>query len=206
MKINKQNLLVFFRIEKNKLVKLNLITILIGIFLYIISNSFELPIFPIGLIPLQIDFSMVIIAISSVFGGPLVGLLVGYLGSLMSDLIFNNQVIAYSLLNLSYGLFGLVIGIPRFHLSSLINDKRRTDRLMLKLLLTLLLGFIVFTVFYLFSLIVVGQHSVMGVMLYNYFPILGKYLLSLLVYTPLIIYLMSYFIQVAKSSKTISYK
>ncbi|MHA2250775.1 MAG: hypothetical protein ACXAD7_10445 [Candidatus Kariarchaeaceae archaeon] len=159
-----------------------LIFILSGTLLLVLLDAFSLPEYRMGLFTIQIDLAILVIPLSAIFGGPLAGLFVGFFGTMISDTLYFDQIIAYGGINIAFGIFGFIVGIPNyFRENGFANSKN-----IRKLLLYTLLGFIALIMLYLFSLIIIAKQSLEGTLLYNFIPFFSVSLISLMLYTPIL--------------------
>ncbi|MHA2225407.1 MAG: ECF transporter S component [Candidatus Hodarchaeales archaeon] len=184
-------ILAFFRVESNKMIKNTLGGSVIGFSLFFIFEVLKFPQFTfsgidvgITVIPIifGIDLTIIVIAITACFFGPLAGFLVGFLGSLTSDLFYTHQIVAMGGINFAFGMLGFIIGIPRYTKENgFANGKE-----LAKLMLFSFLSFIVMSILLLGSLMIILQQSFIGTILYNFIPFLSIWLISLLIFTPVI--------------------
>jgi uncharacterized membrane protein len=157
---------------------------MLGIIGYIILYLIELPSFKImGLLTIQINLALLVIPIVAVFYGPLAGFLVGFLGTLSTDALFVQQVIAFGIINLAYALLGFIIGIPHY----LEDDGFSKWRRIAKLFLFTLAGFVVMSILYVTSLLLIVGQNVLTVLLYNFLPFFSVSLITLLIVSPAVV-------------------
>jgi uncharacterized membrane protein len=169
--------------DRNNFPKVVLVTI-IGTLSYIILDNVKLPSYRmLSYITVQINPAIICISIAAAFFGPIAGLFVGLFGTLISDILTSNHLIAFGLVNLSYGLLGFIIGIPHYDgVQGL-----RNGRILGKLILFSVLGLIVMALTYLFSLIVVSGQNLLPTLLYNALPFFSVSLITLIIIAPTII-------------------
>jgi hypothetical protein len=171
----------FFRLDSGESIKRTVFGIVAGILSYLILYLIVLPSFKVmGLLTVQVNLSLLAIPVAAGFFGPLAGLIVGLFGTLGADILFTQQIIALGLIDLSYGLLGLITGIPRYTEGEGFSRGRTLG----KFILFTMAGFVVMVMVYLAGLILVAGQNVLSAILYNFLPFFSVSLLTLLVVSP----------------------
>lgn len=126
---------------------------------------------------------LVVIILVAAFYGPFAGFSVGFIGYLGSEILFSQQIVAFGMVGLSFGILGLIVGIPRYTK----NEGFVNGQTLGKMMLFTLLGYLLMTMFYLTSLIVVASQSFNGTLLYNFAPYFSITLFSFFLFAPLFV-------------------
>jgi hypothetical protein len=90
---------------------------LIGAGVFVVIYSIPMPFTMISLFKFGLSPALAIIAVVGAIRGPLAGLLTGYLGIVLYNLIFYGVVVSMTLQALGYGVLGLVVGFSSYDLS-----------------------------------------------------------------------------------------
>nr|MDO8097694.1 hypothetical protein [Candidatus Njordarchaeota archaeon] len=171
----------FLRLESRESIKKTLLGTVTGILSYLILYLIVLPSFKVmGLLTVQINLALLAIPVAAGFFGPLAGLLVGLFGTLGTDILFNQQIIALGVIDLSYGLLGFIAGIPRYTQGEGFSNGRTLG----KFLLFTMAGFAVMVMVYLAGLILVAGQNILSALLYSFLPFFSVSLLTLLIVSP----------------------
>lgn len=182
-KNRKSKVLNFLRVQTPDHRRWLLEGIILGFILYLIFSFFKLPKLILGgMLTIQIDLAIIIIPIVAAFTGPLGGLIVGFLGSLVSDIIISHQIIAMGGIYLALGIFGFIVGIPEYHL-----DNFSDGRKLAKYVLFVLIGWFLLVILYLVSLLVIANQSFEGTLLYNFLPFFSVSMISVLFVSPALV-------------------
>ncbi|MHA1226587.1 MAG: ECF transporter S component [Candidatus Hodarchaeales archaeon] len=188
---------VFLRLDSKNNVYFTIVGSIVGIFLYLVMGFINFPeVTYMGLdlglavVPIKggIDLPLVIIVVVAALCGPLAGFVVGFTGSLVSDIIFYQQIIALTIVNIAFGLLGLIIGIPKYKSGEGFSDGKTVG----KLILFGFLGFLAMFVVYLIALIGVANQSFEGTLLFNVLPYFTIWLITLLLIGPVVVWIASY--------------
>jgi hypothetical protein len=178
--------LSFLRLDNQESSMKFLLGTMLGIIGYIVLYLVDLPSFKVmGLLTIQINLALLVIPIVAVFYGPLAGFLVGLLGTLSTDALFIQQVIAFGAINLSYALLGFIIGIPHYAQGGGFSRWRR----LIKLFLFTLAGFVVMSLLYVASLLLIVGQNILSALLYNFLPFFSVSLITLLIVSPAVVVL-----------------
>lgn len=152
---------------------------LLGATFYIALYALDLPAYRLmGIVTVQIDPAILAIPVAAAFFGPLAGFLAGVIGSTGADALFTQQIVALGLINVSYGLLGLIAGIPRY------KGGFSSWRALAKVALFTMAGFFVMALVYLGALILVAGQNLLPTLLYNFLPFFTPSLITLLAVTP----------------------
>ena len=196
----KTTLLSFLRLETLTMTKWTTGGTLIGIIAYFIIALIDLPKYTfmgldlgITVIPIKggLDLGLVVIVLIAAFCGPLAGFFVGLIGSLGADILYTQQIIALGGTNLALGLLGFVVGIPHYTKDEGFAEGKKIAIL----ILFTFTGYLLMTIFYLISLIVIAGQSFEGTLLYNFAPYFSITLFSLLLFAPVAVRISEIIIQ-----------
>lgn len=171
----------FLRLQTRYDILRTILGTLAGIASYLLLYLVVLPSYKLmGMLTVQISLALLAIPVAAAFFGPLVGFMVGLLGTLGVDAFFTQQIIALGVIDLSYGLLGFVSGIPHYNEGEGFSKGRRLG----KLILFTMAGFALMVIVYLFGLLVVAGQNLLSTILYNFLPFFSVSLITLLFVTP----------------------
>ena len=94
-----------------------LLFVVIGAAILAVVYSIPMPYIMVSLFPFGLAPTFAVIAVAGAVRGPLAGLLTGYLGTVVYDLLFFNTIVSFTLPALAYGLLGFIAGIPSYDFS-----------------------------------------------------------------------------------------
>lgn len=174
-----EGILRFLRLQTRGSVLRTILGILIGVAAYILLYQLVLPGYRLmSMITVQFNLAILVIPVVAAFFGPLAGFLVGVLGSAGADALFTQQIIAFGLINVAYGLLGFVAGIPSY------KKGFSSGRTLGKLILFTMCGLLVMAVVYLAALIVVAGQNLLPTLLYNFLPFISVSFITLFLMSP----------------------
>jgi hypothetical protein len=188
----KDSLLTFLRLDTANEIKWTLSGIILGTIFYIIVSQVTLSSYTffgldlgITVIPITggLYLSLIVIILVAAFHGPLAGLSVGFIGHLGSEILFTHQIVAMGMVGLSFGILGLIVGIPRYTY----NEGFANGKNLGKMMLFTLIGYLLMTMFYLAILIVVVKQSFNATLLYNFAPYFSITILTLFLFAPIFV-------------------
>ncbi|MBN2228923.1 MAG: hypothetical protein JW779_04950 [Candidatus Thorarchaeota archaeon] len=90
---------------------------LVGAGVFVLIYAIEMPFIMISLFKFGLAPALAIIAVVGGLRGPLAGFLTGYLGIILYDFIFFGTVVMLTLPAFSYGVLGLIVGLPSYDLT-----------------------------------------------------------------------------------------
>ena len=105
------------RIEGSQEAIRTLLFITIGAAILVVAYLIPMPYIMVSLFPFGLAPTFAIIAVAGAIRGPLAGLLTGYLGTVLYDLLFFNAIVSFTLPALAFGLLGCIAGIPSYDFS-----------------------------------------------------------------------------------------
>jgi uncharacterized membrane protein len=177
-KSRRERTLCFLRLESRGKIQRAILGIIIGVIGYMILYQLTLPSYKLlSMITVQLNLAILVIPVVGVFFGPLAGLLVGIIGATGADALFTQQIIAFGLINLSYGLLGFVAGIPNYKSFS-------SGRTLGRVILFTIGGLLVMAAVYLGALIVVAGQNMLVALLYNFLPFISVSFITLFLMIP----------------------
>lgn len=176
----RERALRFLRLETRSEILRVILGIFIGVVGYIVLYQVTLPSYKLlSMITVQFNLAILIIPVIAAFFGPLAGFLIGLLGTTGADTLFTQQIVAFGLINISYGLLGFVAGIPHY-------DKGfSSGRTLGKVILFTIGGLLVMAVVHLGALILVAGQNLLPTLLYNFLPFFSVSFITLLLMTPI---------------------
>jgi energy-coupling factor transport system substrate-specific component len=89
----------------------------LGAVLYLLLEMIPWPYLAVGLFPLGFIPALAVVATVGAMKGPLAGLLTGYLGTLLSDLVLSGAIAVFTLYGVAIGVLGLIAGLPSYDLT-----------------------------------------------------------------------------------------
>ncbi|MHA2261640.1 MAG: ECF transporter S component [Candidatus Thorarchaeota archaeon] len=106
------------QIDNREAVLRTLLVVFIGILFFVILKSIPMPYLAVGLFKFGLVPSLAIISAIAAIRGPLAGLLTGYIGSILSNLLLSGGIVAFTLYSLAYGVMGFIVGLARYDFSN----------------------------------------------------------------------------------------
>ncbi|MDH4214396.1 MAG: ECF transporter S component [Candidatus Thorarchaeota archaeon] len=105
------------RVQTPIMTLLTLLFGLIGAGIFALIYSIPMPYTMISLFKFGLSPALAIIALIGAIRGPLAGLLTGYLGIILHDLVFYGVIVSLTLQALAYGILGLIVGLSSYDFS-----------------------------------------------------------------------------------------
>jgi energy-coupling factor transport system substrate-specific component len=110
----KQSKLEKLQIENREAFLKTLLFIFIGTLLFVVLKSIPMPYLAVGLFKFGLVPALAIISTIAAIRGPLAGLLTGYIGSVLANLLLSGGIVAFTLYSLAYGVMGFIVGLARY--------------------------------------------------------------------------------------------
>ncbi|MHA1961755.1 MAG: hypothetical protein ACW99U_16150 [Candidatus Thorarchaeota archaeon] len=114
----KQSKLEKLQIENREAFLKTLLVVFIGTMLFVVLKSIPMPYLAVGLFKFGLVPALPIISAIAAIRGPLAGLLTGYVGSILANLLLSGGIVAFTLYSLAYGVMGFIVGLARYDFSS----------------------------------------------------------------------------------------
>ena len=174
---SKENLLKKFQIQSLKDVLITVLYSLTAIVCYLLLSLLPQPFTMVGLLKFGIIPTLAIIPMLGAIRGPLAGLVTGYLGPLLADLIFNQTVLAFTTPYLLFGILGFLVGLARYQL--------KNGKSLAKLAILSTLAFFLSVILLTVIALTIQQTSLLVVLGYVTLPHLTMGIPSVFLLTPL---------------------
>ncbi len=115
---NDLSVLEKFQVQSPEMILWTILYSLLGVGLYILIELIPMPYTMVSLFAFGLAPALAIIAIVGAIRGPIAGLLTGYLGTLLYDLLFYSTVVGMTLPYLAYGVLGFVVGLASYDMTN----------------------------------------------------------------------------------------
>ncbi len=102
------------QIQSSSAILWTLLEAFLGAIIYLVIEMIPMPYLAVSLFTFGLAPSLSVIAAVGAIRGPIAGLLTGYIGVLLADIILNGQVAALSLYGLSLGVMGFIVGFANY--------------------------------------------------------------------------------------------
>ena len=166
-------------IQSREAILHTIIIALIGSILYFLLEMVPTPYLTVGLIPFGIIPSLAIVTTVGTIRGPIAGLLTGYIGVFLFDIILNGTIVAFTLYGLAIGVMGLIVGIGTYDFA----NGRSLAKLSIMSMIGLVFSALLTAVFGIF----VEGVATLVVIAFQLLPILTLGLPSVFLLTPLLV-------------------
>ena len=150
---------------------------LIGAGIFILIAMIPKPFTMVGLFKFGLLPALAVIAVVGAIRGPIAGLLTGYIGTVLQDLIFFTAIVTWTLPSLAYGFLGFIVGLSTYDLAK--------ERSLIKLSAYSGVGFILSTFLILLIGIAIESISVLVEIAFAFLPLLTVGVPSVVLLTPL---------------------
>ena len=109
-----RSLLEKLQIQSSNAILLTLIASLLGSIIYLGIEMIPMPYLAVSLFTFGLVPSLSVIAAVGAIRGPFAGLLTGYIGGLLVDIILNGEIVALTLYGLALGVMGFIVGFAKY--------------------------------------------------------------------------------------------
>ena len=116
--VKKKSVLEKFQIQTPEMIIVTLAVAFVGAIIYILLEMIPIPFAVFGLFKFGLAPALVVITVVGAIRGPIAGLLTGYLGILLYDIIINGVIAAFTLYGLAFGIMGFVVGLVKYDMTS----------------------------------------------------------------------------------------
>ena len=164
-----------------------IIVAVVGAILYLILEMVPMPYLGVSIIPLGLVPSLALVASIGAIRGPVAGLLTGYIGVLLSNLILNGAIAALTLYGFAIGVLGFIVGIGKYDITN--------GRSLVKLSLMSAIGLGFTALLTAVIGIFVEGVATLAVIAFQLLPILSLGLPSVILLTPLFARLWCWFVE-----------
>jgi len=121
-------------LQDSKMLVQTVLFSIVGAIIFHLLASIEMPYTMYGLFMISLAPALAVITVAGAIRGPITGLLTGYLGVLLHDLVVYGAVVTMTLPALAYGVLGFVVGLASYDL--------RNGRSLLKLSILSVIGMV----------------------------------------------------------------
>ena len=176
--ISKARVLEKFHIQSAEMLFWTLLYSLLGVTIYVAISGVTMPYIIVDMFTFGLAPALAIIALAGAIRGPLAGFLTGYLGTLLSGILYYGVVATMTLPSAAFGILGFIVGLATYDLAN--------GRSLIKLSILSAIGFI-FTVLLLVVIgLVVEEYATLVAMGFVLLPELTLGLPSVLLLTPVL--------------------
>jgi len=176
--ISKARVMEKFHIQSTEMLLWTLLYSLLGVIIYVAVSGVAMPYIIVDMFTFGLAPALAIIALAGAIRGPLAGFLTGYLGTLLSGILFYGVVATMTLPSAAFGVLGFIVGLATYDLAN--------GRSLIKLSILSAIGFI-FTVLLLVVIgLVVEEYATLVAMGFVLLPELTLGLPSVLLLTPVL--------------------
>ncbi|MCK5150215.1 MAG: hypothetical protein KAQ65_00180 [Candidatus Thorarchaeota archaeon] len=174
-------------LREKYMIQQTIIVAVFGAFLYLVFEMIPMPYLAVSIIPLGLVPSLALVATIGAIRGPIAGLLSGYIGVLLANLVLNGAIVTLTLYGLAIGVLGFVVGIGTYDITN--------GRSLIKLSIISAIG-VVFTALLsaVFGIFVEGA-STIAVLALQLIPNLTLGIPSVILLTPLFARLWCWFVE-----------
>jgi uncharacterized membrane protein len=181
------------KVESSRAAFITILFGLVGAGVFVLVHAIPMPYTMVSLFKFGLAPSLAIIALIGAIRGPLAGILTGYLGIVVYDLLVFNTVVILTLPALTYGVLGLIVGLASYDFTSGRSLSKLSTLSAIGLVFTALL------------LVVIGmfveQNSVLAALGFIMLPLLTTGLPSVILITPILARLWIFASQRVQSSR-----
>ena len=176
--ISKARVMEKFHIQSTEMLVWTLLYSLLGVTIYVAISGVTMPYIIVDMFTFGLAPALAIIALAGAIRGPLAGFLTGYLGTLLSGILYYEVVATMTLPSAAFGILGFIVGLATYDLAN--------GRSLIKLSILSAIGFI-FTVLLLVVIgLVVEEYATLVAMGFVLLPELTLGLPSVLLLTPVL--------------------
>lgn len=176
--ISKARVMEKFHIQSTEMLVWTLLYSLLGVTIYVAISGVTMPYIIVDMFTFGLAPALAIIALAGAIRGPLAGFLTGYLGTLLSGILYYGVVATMTLPSAAFGILGFIVGLATYDLAN--------GRSLIKLSILSAIGFI-FTVLLLVVIgLVVEEYATLVAMGFVLLPELTLGLPSVLLLTPVL--------------------
>ncbi|MFW9966936.1 MAG: hypothetical protein ACFFEA_07265 [Candidatus Thorarchaeota archaeon] len=105
------------QVQSSEVARRTLAAAVLAAILFFLLEMIPWPYLAVGLFPLGFIPALAVVATLGAMKGPLAGFLTGYLGTLLSNLVLNRAIVAFTLYGAAIGVLGLIAGIASYDLA-----------------------------------------------------------------------------------------
>ncbi len=102
------------KIQSSNTILLTLIASFLGAIIYLGIEMIPMPYLAVSLFTFGLVPSLSVIAAVGAIRGPIAGLMTGYIGGLLVDIILNGEIVALTLYGLALGVMGFIVGFANY--------------------------------------------------------------------------------------------
>ncbi len=106
------------QIQNQDAIVRTIIVALIGSIFYLVLEMVPMPYLGVSIIPLGLVPSLALVATIGTMRGPIAGLLTGYIGVLLDNLVLNGAIVAFTLYGFAIGVLGFIVGIGSYDITN----------------------------------------------------------------------------------------
>ncbi len=175
------------KIQNRNAILQTIIVAVFGALLYLVLEMIPMPYLGVSIIPLGLVPSLALVATIGAIRGPVAGLLTGYIGVLLANLILNGAIAALTLYGFAIGVLGFIVGIGKYDITN--------GRSLIKLSIMSAIGLGFTALLTVVIGIFVEGVATLAVIAFQLLPILSLGLPSVILLTPLFARLWCWFVE-----------
>ena len=151
---------------------------LLGAGLYVVIAMIPMPYLMVSLFKFGLAPALTIIALVGAIRGPIAGLLTGYLGQVVYDLVTYNVIVTMTLPALAYGIMGFIVGLASYEFSR--------GRSLAKLSILSLVGYTFTILLVIVFGLLVEDYSILAAIAFSLLPMLTVGIPTVILLTPVL--------------------
>jgi hypothetical protein len=109
-----RSLIEKLQIQSTNAILWTLTAAFLGALIYLVFEAIPMPYLAVSLLTLGFAPALSVIAAVGAIRGPFAGLLTGYIGVLLTDIILNGEIAALTLYGFALGVLGFVVGLANY--------------------------------------------------------------------------------------------
>ncbi|MHA1944344.1 MAG: hypothetical protein ACW96M_08115 [Candidatus Thorarchaeota archaeon] len=178
-----RSLIEKLQIQSSNAILWTLLVAFFGAIIYLVFEMIPMPYLAISLFTLGLAPALSAITAVGAIRGPIAGLLTGYIGSLLTDIVLNGEIVALTLYGLALGVMGFVVGLANYDFTK--------GRSLAKLSVLSAVGLIFATLLTILIGLFVEQVAIIVAIGFQLLPLLTIGLPTVILLTPLLVRLWS---------------
>lgn len=174
----KVSLLEKFQIQNVDAILRTIIYSLLGVGIYVVITMIPMPYLMVSLFKFGLAPALTIIALVGAIRGPIAGLLTGYLGQVVYDLVSYNIIVTMTLPALAYGIMGFIVGLASYEFNR--------GRSLAKLSILSLVGYTFTILLVIVFGLLVEDYSILAALAFSLLPMLTVGMPTVILLTPVL--------------------
>ena len=167
-----------FQIQNVDAILRTIIYSLLGVGIYVVITMIPMPYLMVSLFKFGLAPALTIIALVGAIRGPIAGLLTGYLGQVVYDLVSYNIIVTMTLPALAYGIMGFIVGLASYEFNR--------GRSLAKLSILSLVGYTFTILLVIVFGLLVEDYSMLAAIAFSLLPMLTVGIPTVILLTPVL--------------------